>query len=95
MSMGYDMADIIEVVDRQSKWQGTATRFSDIPTEQFPLKFRKYCQLADDLQTAACGFDDLGTASGRAVSRELMDVHFRLGRVWELIREFEDREKAD
>lgn len=70
------------------------TRFSDIPTEQFPLNFNKYCELLNDIRSAACGFDDLGTASGRAVSHELMDVHFRLGRAWELIREIERRENA-
>ncbi len=62
-------------------------RFSDIPTERFPLNFHKYCQLRE-------GVDDLGTASGRGVSRELMDIHGCLGRAWELIREIERRENA-
>lgn len=71
------------------------TRFSDIATEKFPLNFRKYCELRDDIYAAAGGFDDLGTAAGRAVSSELMDVHTRLARTWELIREIERSEKAD
>ncbi|MGO7727954.1 hypothetical protein [Rhizobium leguminosarum] len=89
------MSDIIEGDGRESKWGGAETKLSDIPTEQFPLNFRKYCQLVADIRTAAYGFDDLGTASGRAVSRALTDVHFRLGRVWELIREIEHRETAN
>lgn len=68
------------------------TRFSDIPTERFPLNFHKYCQLREGVRAAAAGFDDLGTASGRAVSRELMDIHGGLSRAWDLIQEIERRE---
>lgn len=69
-------------------------RFSEIPTEKFPLNFDKYCQLRRQIETAADDFDELGTAAGRAVSRELIDVHFRLGRAWELIRNIERSENA-
>lgn len=69
-------------------------RFSEIPTEKFPLNFDKYCQLRRQIEAAADDFDELGTAAGRAVSRELMDVHFRLGRAWELIRNIERGENA-
>lgn len=70
------------------------TRFSDIPTEKFPLNFDKYRQLRDDIYAAADGFDDLGTADGYAVSRELIQVQIHLGRAWELIRSIEHRKSA-
>lgn len=71
------------------------TRFSDIPTRRFPLNFDKYCRLRDQLQAAADGFDALGTAVGQMVSEDILEVHARLGRTWELIRQIERREQAE
>lgn len=69
------------------------TKFFEIPIDKFPLNFDKYCQLRNQLQAAAEGFDDLGTTAGQLVSKDIMEVHGRLGRTWELIREIERREK--
>lgn len=70
-------------------------RFSDIPTEQFPLDFKKYCRLRDDIYGAANGFSELGTSAGDMVCRELIEVHTRLGQVWELIRGVERGKNTD
>jgi hypothetical protein len=71
------------------------TRFSEIPTAKFPLDFDRYVRLRDELQAAARGFGQLGTAAGRMVDKDLMEVHARLGRTWELIRQIERRENAE
>lgn len=67
-------------------------RFSDIPTKQFPLRFKTYTRLQDQIQAAADAFDDLGTVDGYVVFRELVEVRARLDRTWALIREIERRE---
>lgn len=67
-------------------------KFSDIPTRRFPLNFKKYSRLQDEIQTAADRFSDLGTSDGHAVFRELVEVRTRLDQTWELIRQIEHRE---
>jgi hypothetical protein len=69
-----------------------AMKFTEIPTGKFPLNFKKYCRLQDQIQTAADRFSDLGTSDGHAVFRELVEVRARLDRTWELIRQIEHRE---
>lgn len=71
------------------------TKFFEIPIDKFPMNFDKYCQLRDQLQTAADGFDNLGTAAGRMVSKDILEVHARLSQTWELIRDIERREEAE
>ncbi len=70
-------------------------RFTDIPTERFPLNFDKYRQLADDIQAASSRFNYVGTSDAKMVSSELMAVHSKLASVWELIRRIERREKGE
>ena len=70
------------------------TKFLDIPQAEFPLNSQKYNELMDQIRTAARGFAKLGTAEGRAVDKELMEVWARLSRAWELIQDIEQREKA-
>lgn len=69
-------------------------KFCEIPREKFPLSDRAYNDLMDTIRTAARGFGDLGTAHGRLVDKDLMEVWARLNRTWNLIQEIEHRERA-
>jgi len=71
---------------------------TDIPNEEFPLNYAEYCEIRNKIVSAAWGFSNLGTAVGKQIDRELMEVHEKLGHVWETIRNEERREierKAD
>lgn len=67
-------------------------KFSEIPASKFPLSFKKYCRLHDEIQAAADRFHDLGTSDGFAVCRDLNQLSMRLNQTWELIRQIERRE---
>lgn len=70
------------------------TKFCEILPEDFPLNHRNYNELMDRIRTAARGFADLGTAEGRMVDKDLMEVWARLGRTWSLIQEIQERERG-
>lgn len=68
------------------------TKLTDISTENFPLNYAEYCDIRNRLVEAASGFERLGTVVGRQLNREIMEVHGKLGQVWENIQNEERRE---
>lgn len=64
----------------------------NMPTEDFPLNWKKYSRLMDEIQNAARGFvdlDDLGWPRGKEIDSRLMDIHHALWQVWNLVQETE------
>lgn len=72
-----------------------ALRFSDIPTENFPLNIAKYDQLCAELDKAMVGFDRICSASGQSVCKELGTAKYHLDCAWALILSIEDRERRE
>lgn len=64
----------------------------NMPTEEFPLNWKKYSRLMDEIQVSARGFvdlDRLGWPRGEEIESRLMDIHHALWQVWNLIQETE------
>jgi hypothetical protein len=70
------------------------TRFSQIPTDKFPLNADAYDRLWREFGSIAKGFSNLGTADGSAVAKKIDKVQAALGDSWELIQETERRERV-
>ncbi|WP_408913685.1 hypothetical protein [Brucella pseudogrignonensis] len=74
------------------------TNLTDIPSNEFPLNYEKYCRLREEIRGAASSFAELNTVIGRKIDHELMEAYEKLGQAWETIRNEERREierKAD
>lgn len=68
-------------------------KFSDIPTEKFPLNAALYHKLRNDVYAAACGFSDLRTNDAETIARELSNAQYHLECAWALILRIEDTER--
>lgn len=73
------------------------TDITNIPTAEFPLNFKRYNQLMDEIRDAALRFERLGALGwpgGKDLDRRLMEIRTDLLAVWETIQETERQMRA-